>query len=722
MAVMRRIALIGWLCLLGWGGALAQDAPPPPEPSRLAADWWTYFVAEDKPDPDRMRARIAAARDYLISVQTRINEADRDRLLPLVETVIAALGRYEQIALSQPPSPTPPIPPSEKYGLDQVLDLVAQIRRVAQARSELQPEIEGLERAIKTGKQSLSQRKVAYLELAEGAPERFEQGLELMGSRLHLETAGQELRWQRAQKKHLDEQLANLEAVRKAALDRFSADAKDIEAWQARRAEAAQKLDELRPSLARAQLSSSGAPPTSAEERAKADLARLHIIRLETEVATQEASLVGADLAVALLQRVLSGHQSDTQDDREALDQARSRLNETSGRVRVWRETVGRIRAGAVARVGEAPDSPVASRYRVVLSAADGAEQQLQALEEQLSESAAIGDVLDGVLRQREGHIGRGVRLAEDAAEFTWESLKGLLTVSLFEINETPVTALGLLRVVMILVIAWWVSKLLRSAINRFSQRRVGVGKSSFYTLGRMAHYVILLIGFIVGLSSIGIDFTKFALFASALGVGIGFGLQTLISNFVAGLIILFEKSLNVGDYVELESGVTGEVREINIRSTLITTNDNVDMLIPNSEFVGGRVINWTLREAYRRTRVPFGVAYGSDKDLVKMAALEAAAEVSYTLTGHRGRAPRVWLVGFGDSSLNFELVVWLTQDAVKRPGAVNAAYLWAIESALAKYGIEIPFPQRDLHLRSVFGHKDDDGFSAWSQLRGGQT
>lgn len=717
---MCRIALIGWCFLLGWGDAFSQEAPPsPPDPSHLAADWWTYFVPDDKQDPERLRARIAAARSALSALRDRVHEADRDKLLPLMEAVIAALGRYEQIALSQPPSAPPASPPSERYSLDQLLDLVAQIRRVAQARSELEPEIDGLEQAIKAGKRSLSQLKIAYLELAEGAPERFEQGLELMRSRLHLETAGEELRWQRAQKKQLDEQLARLEGLRKEALERLAADPKDIEAWQARRAEATQRLDALRPSLARAQLASSGAPPTAAEERAKADLARLRVVRLEAEVATQELRVAGADLALVLLQRVLSANQGDTQDDREALDQSRSRFNESLERVRVWREVVGRLRAGAVARMGEAPDSPVASSYRAVLSAADDAEQQLQALEEQLSQSAAIGDVLDGVMLRREGHIGRGVRLAEDAAEFTWESLKGLLTVSLFEINETPVTALGLLRVLMILVIAWWISKLLRSAIHRFSQRRVGVGKSSFYTLGRLAHYVILLIGFIIGLSSIGIDFTKFALFASALGVGIGFGLQTLISNFVAGLIILFEKSLNVGDYVELESGVTGEVREINIRSTLITTNDNVDMLIPNSEFVGGRVINWTLREAYRRIRVPFGVAYGSDKGLVKKAVLEAAAEVKYTLTGHRGRGPQVWLVGFGDSALNFELVVWLTQDAVKRPGTVNAAYLWAIESALAKYGIEIPFPQRDLHLRSVFGRKDDDGLQTWSQLRG---
>jgi small-conductance mechanosensitive channel len=201
-------------------------------------------------------------------------------------------------------------------------------------------------------------------------------------------------------------------------------------------------------------------------------------------------------------------------------------------------------------------------------------------------------------------------------------------------------------------------------------------------------------------------------LFASALGVGIGFGLQTLISNFVAGLIILFERSLKVGDFVELESGVTGIVNEINMRSTLITTNDNIDILVPNSEFVGGRVTNWTLREAHRRIRVPFGVAYGTDKEQVKKAALEAADHVKWTLKGIPARLPQVWFVEFGDSSLNFELVVWLTPEAVKRPAAVQAAYLWEIETALTKYDIEIPFPQRDLHLRSMFGHKDEAGLS----------
>jgi small-conductance mechanosensitive channel len=202
---------------------------------------------------------------------------------------------------------------------------------------------------------------------------------------------------------------------------------------------------------------------------------------------------------------------------------------------------------------------------------------------------------------------------------------------------------------------------------------------------------------------------------AGAVGVGLGFGLQAIFSNFVSGIIMLFERSLRVGDFVELESGLHGEVRDINIRATLISTNDNIDILVPNSEFVTGRVVNWTHGEVTRRLRIPFGVAYGTDKELVKKAALEAAAEVPFTIALDGPRRPQVWLVGFGDSSLDFELVVWLTAEATKRPSAVRAAYVWALDTALGKYCIEIPFPQRDLHLRSWFGLKGEEARAAAS-------
>jgi len=285
-----------------------------------------------------------------------------------------------------------------------------------------------------------------------------------------------------------------------------------------------------------------------------------------------------------------------------------------------------------------------------------------------------------------------------------WASLVATLGAQLFTIGDTPVTTGGLLRVVVTIGAAVVVSRVVRTAIDRVTSRWPHDHRSSVYTLTRIIHYTLIALGGVIGLSTIGVDFTSFALLLGALGIGIGFGLQDIVANFIAGILILFERHLRVGDFIELESGVAGEVREIRFRATRLVMNDNIDILVPNSEFVRGRVVNWTLDEADRRIHVPFGVAYGSDKEDVRAAALEAAERVPYTLHDGPRRAPQVWLVRFGESSLDFELIVWLTPEGVKKPFAVQAAYLWEIHSALDAHGVEIPFPQRDLHLRSLFG------------------
>ena len=273
----------------------------------------------------------------------------------------------------------------------------------------------------------------------------------------------------------------------------------------------------------------------------------------------------------------------------------------------------------------------------------------------------------------------------------------------LFAVGDAGITAFDLIEVMLVVAGAFAVSWLARRALREFGRRREPGRAAAFYAVGRMLHYLLVVIGAMIALEILGIDLSRLTLFVSALGVGLGFGLQGVIGNFVSGLIILFERHLKNGDFVELESGVTGEVREINFRATRITTNDNIDMLVPNMEFANGRVVNWTLKEMSRRLRIKFGVSYGADKSKVREAALQAAAAVPFTRTDEEHR-PQVWLVGFGDSSLDFELVVWLLPEAIKRPATVHAAYCWAIDDALRAASIEIPFPHRDLHLRSVFG------------------
>lgn len=258
--------------------------------------------------------------------------------------------------------------------------------------------------------------------------------------------------------------------------------------------------------------------------------------------------------------------------------------------------------------------------------------------------------------------------------------------------------------------LAIWI---IRQLIVR-AQARLGEGRAStLYVAGQVARYIIVFAALAAAISALGVDLSALSLFAGALGVGIGLGLQDIVKNFVCGLILLFDGSIEVGDYVELNDGTAGQVVAIGPRATTLRTTDHVDILVPNAQLLAGKLTNWTRDHAPRRIHVPFGVAYGTNKDIVKLAALEAARSVPFTLPESDEHKTQVWLKGFGDSALEFELVVWPSLEAVKRPGSMMAAYYWALDNALQKYGIEIPFPQHDLRIRSYFGHERRAGVEA---------
>ena len=282
------------------------------------------------------------------------------------------------------------------------------------------------------------------------------------------------------------------------------------------------------------------------------------------------------------------------------------------------------------------------------------------------------------------------------------DQLISWLSFPWFTLGDTPVSAGRLVGLVVIIVFVWWLAALLEKALRHLAFRGEGREKSAsaVYAWARVLRYIVWIVGTLIGLNYIGFSLASLALFGGAVGVGIGFGLQNIVANFVSGIVILLERTLKVGDFVDLQSGVRGHVREIGLRYTRVNTNDDVDVIVPNSEFINGRVTNWTYDNRIRRLHIPFGVAYGSDKELVKAAALRAARRVEGTVLGP-GREPDAWLIGFGNSSLDFELVVWVGPNLVASPNRTEAAYLWAIEDEFRADHIEIPFPQRDLHVRS---------------------
>jgi small-conductance mechanosensitive channel len=224
---------------------------------------------------------------------------------------------------------------------------------------------------------------------------------------------------------------------------------------------------------------------------------------------------------------------------------------------------------------------------------------------------------------------------------------------------------------------------------------RLQIEEGTRYTFRRIIELTLILIGAIIAFQSIGINLSGLAVIFGLLSVGIGFGLQNITSNFVAGLILLFERPIKVGDRVTV-GGVEGDVMDINIRSTTVRSLNNIAIIVPNSEFVSSQVVNWSHGDRKIRLDIEVGVSYQSDLDTVLRSLKEVALENPEIL---RDPEPDVHLREFGDSSWNMKLRIWI--DNPKRHPVVRSEINCAIVRKFRENGVEIPFPQRDFHLRS---------------------
>lgn len=209
--------------------------------------------------------------------------------------------------------------------------------------------------------------------------------------------------------------------------------------------------------------------------------------------------------------------------------------------------------------------------------------------------------------------------------------------------------------------------------------------------------YALTAIGAIAAMEAVGLGFGTLTLFAGALGIGLGFGLQSIANNLASGLTLIFSRALRKGDWVTVGDTI-GVIQEVGIRATRMRTRDDVEYMVPNSEFVSGKIVNWTRSSPMTRLHVPLGVSYGADPGRVREILESVAAR---TPNVEQSPPPEVWFVGFGDSSLNFELLIWMNLRAVQRQQVASDLY-FALFEAFKEAGIEIPFPQRDLHIRSV--------------------
>lgn len=269
------------------------------------------------------------------------------------------------------------------------------------------------------------------------------------------------------------------------------------------------------------------------------------------------------------------------------------------------------------------------------------------------------------------------------------------LSFELFKIGTSQVTVGSVLVLVISIGLFLLLAKLLARALHAIVLRRTEIGEGSAFALSKVVQYTVVTIGLVVSFQLIGLDLSSLAVLLGAIGIGIGFGLQNLVSNFIAGVVILFERPITVGDRVQV-GGVEGDVTEINMRATTVLSTENVSIIVPNSEFVTSTVVNWSHGSTRLIVTVQVGVSYGSDLDAVLRTLLEVAAEHPGVL---QNPPPGVRFLGFGDSSWNMSLRAWIP-DAKNHP-VVRSELNQAIVRKFRANGIEIPFPQRDLNWRS---------------------
>ena len=277
--------------------------------------------------------------------------------------------------------------------------------------------------------------------------------------------------------------------------------------------------------------------------------------------------------------------------------------------------------------------------------------------------------------------------------------VRDLFTRTIFPIGETPINLISIIILIFSIVgVFFFANRFKGFLITRILTRSKKIDAGLAQTIGTMTKYMILVIGFLVIVQTVGIDLSALGLAFGALGVGIGFGLQNITNNFISGLIILFERPIKVGDRIQV-GDLDGDVVNIAARATTILTNDNISVIVPNANFIDSQVINWSHNDRKVRFTFPVGVSYKEDPRFVRRLLLEVAGENNGVLTKP---APDVLFDAFDDSALLFYLVVW-TKTYTEKPRILKSQLYYAIFKKFRDNKIEIPFPQRDLHLKSGF-------------------
>ncbi len=675
----------------------------PPNPLELERGWRHYLEV----DPHALEEHIPLFLDNLRDIvnESPLKGEETEQLVNKIALELETLNQLKQ----EPPLPTPQLKSfQQSYPLDSLFDVS---RILALKESELKASREAKERKIRLY-DLLRRQRDRLFHTYETIPNRTAKklllGLEIIEKSIAFMIAQQEIddldrriRISEEEREFLQEELAyakNHIDVSDSQQIMIHEQKEEAEQEYAITDKALQQKEE--------EVLSSFSVQTNKERTKDNGILQQELLAVSAEKAQKNIQLLIATMEETLLELFRNPEQFDLEELNTQVQQWNDHVKTVRDQADEWmlqakeaQQAAGRALSLIDVDEQEAESIQLIEYQKKIVALSQKTFLEVQKLQIQLQDATLLLDMLNARLQTV---LGRPTKILQDAwlwivylASFFRNSFNRVL----FSLGKTEITFSGVLYSILIVIVSFWLARLVVRMMTGWTAGQRAVQRSLMYRISRLVRYCIIALGIVIALSALGFDFSSFVLIIGALGVGLGFGLQDIFHNFLAGIILLGENHLKVGDFIELQDEQRGKIMAIHFRSTTILTNDGVEIIVPNKEMIGTRIVNWTLRDSYRRVHVPFVVAYQSDKDKVVMVVKEAAKQVSATLQRSSQSEPNVFLQKLGDHGLEFELIVWVHEKATTHNYVVMHQYLWAIESALRENNISIPYPQMDVHF-----------------------
>ncbi|GEM_PF-7092586 len=293
--------------------------------------------------------------------------------------------------------------------------------------------------------------------------------------------------------------------------------------------------------------------------------------------------------------------------------------------------------------------------------------------------------------------------LSKKGISETFEKSKYLFSIKLFSTKNIDITTGKVIIFLIFLIFGYTIIKISHKKLIKLLKTKSQLSIGAINSISTLSYYIALLTLLFISFSLIGINFRELTIILGALSVGIGFGLQTIANNFISGLILLLDRSVKVGDIIELENGVIGEVKSVSIRTTVVKNYDGKDIILPNSELISKRVDTWTYFDNWRMISIPFGVGYNSDPRFVMQIALDTAQELVQEAPAPKSNySPKVFFTGYGESSIDFNIIIWYDLSSSLSFFQIKSDFYLKLFEKLKKNNIEIPFPKRDLNINDL--------------------